>query len=147
MDDGGCEIDHGGEALVGFVGSHGNALELLEPTEEVLNEMPPFVEFAIERQWSCASWVLRDDDLGPARIEIGDDGIAVEGLVGDETTEIDPFDQRLDADRVEAMAGQEFEAHKVAERVGQREDLGGQATLGAADGLPLSPPFAPCPWR
>ena len=59
--------------MVGFVGSHSNALELLEPTEEVFDEMPPFVEFAIERQWSCASWVLRDDDLGPARIETGND--------------------------------------------------------------------------
>src|SRR5215216_6909732 len=45
------------------------------------------------------------------------------------------------------MARQEFEAHKIAERVGQREDLGGHATLGAAYGLALSPPFAPCPWR
>ena len=133
--------------MVGFVGSHGNAFELLEPTEEVFDEMAPFVEFAIERQWFCASWVLRDDNLGTAGIEIGDDGIAVECLVGDQTSEIDAFDQRLDADRVEAMAGQELEAHKIAERVGQRQDLGGQATLGAADGLALSPPFAPCPWR
>src|SRR5918995_1050492 len=45
------------------------------------------------------------------------------------------------------MARQEFEAHKIAERVGQREDLGGHATLGAAYGLALSPPFAPCPCR
>jgi hypothetical protein len=81
------------------------------------------------------------------RIEIGDNGIIVEGLVGNETTELDPFGQRRDADRVKAMAGQEFEAHKIAERVGQRENLGGHATLGAAYGSALSPPFAPCPWR
>ena len=133
--------------MVRFVGSHGEALELFELAEEVLDEMSPFVELAIERQGSGAPWVLGDDDLGPARIEIGNDGIAVEGLVGDETAKIDTVDQRLDADRVEAMARQEFEAHKIAERVGQREDLGGQATLGAAYGLALSPPFAPCPWR
>jgi hypothetical protein len=133
--------------LVRFVGSHGNALELLELAEKVLDEMAPFVEFAIERQGSGASWVLRDDDLGAARIEIGNDGITVEGLVGNETTELDAFDQRRDADRVEAMAGQEFEAHKIAERVGEGQDLGGQAPLGAAYGLAFSPPFAPCPWR
>ena len=52
-----------------------------------------------------------------------------------------------DADRVEAMAGQQNEAHEIAERVGQRQDLGRHAALGAADGLALSPPFAPCPWR
>src|SRR5688572_21679870 len=109
--------------------------------------MAPFVEVAVERQGACGSWVLRDDDLGTARVETGDDGIAVERLVGNETTESDPFDQRLDTDCVEAMAQQELKAHKIAERIGQREDLGGQATLGAADGLALSPPFAPCPWR
>jgi hypothetical protein len=31
------------------------------------------------------------------------------------------------------------EAHEIAERVGEGEDLGGQATLGAADDLALSP--------
>src|SRR4030095_11378639 len=42
---------------------------------------------------------------------------------------------------------QEHKAHEVAERVGERQDLGGQATFGAADGLAVRPPFAPCPWR
>jgi hypothetical protein len=37
------------------------------------------------------------------------------------------------------MAGQEFEAHEIAERGAHREDLGGQATLGAAYGLALGP--------
>ena len=32
-------------------------------------------------------------------------------------------------------------------RVGQSDDLGGPAATRAADGLALSPPFAPCPWR
>jgi hypothetical protein len=45
------------------------------------------------------------------------------------------------------MAGQQDEANKIAERIGQRKDLGGHAALGAADGLALSPPFAPWPWR
>jgi hypothetical protein len=43
------------------------------------------------------------------------------------------------------MTGQEHEADEIAQRVGQREDLGGHAALGAADGLVLSPPFAPWP--
>ena len=73
--------------------------------------------------------------------------IAVEGLVGDQAAEGETVDQRSDTDRIEAMAGQENKAHEIAERVGQRQDFGRHAALGAADGLALSPPFAPCPWR
>src|SRR5437660_1380743 len=35
-------MDHGLEALVGFVGAHGDAFEFLEFTEEVIDEMTPF---------------------------------------------------------------------------------------------------------
>ena len=58
-----------------------------------------------------------------------------------------PVDERRHADRVEALSGQKHEAHEIAERIGEGQDFGGHAALGAADGLALSPPFAPCPWR
>src|SRR6202140_1869325 len=45
------------------------------------------------------------------------------------------------------MAGQENEADEIAERVGQSQNFGRHAAFGTADGLALSPPFAPCPWR
>src|SRR5260370_30095601 len=45
------------------------------------------------------------------------------------------------------MARQENEADEIAERVGQRQNFGGHAAFGTADGLALRPPFAPCPWR
>src|SRR5690606_14706278 len=45
------------------------------------------------------------------------------------------------------VAGQENEAHEIAERIGEGENFGRHAALGAAYGLALSPPFAPCPWR
>lgn len=37
------QIDHGGEALVGLFGSHCDALEFLELTEEVLDGMSPLL--------------------------------------------------------------------------------------------------------
>ena len=43
-------MDDGGEALVGFVGAHGDALELLEFAEEVLDQVTPFVDLGVERQ-------------------------------------------------------------------------------------------------
>ena len=41
-------MDHGFEALIGLVGAHGDALELLELAEEVLDQMAPFVHFGVD---------------------------------------------------------------------------------------------------
>src|SRR5208282_1560818 len=76
-----------------------------------------------------------------------DDTTAVERPVGVLSIAGEAVDERGNADRIETMAGQENEAHEIAERIGEGEDLGRHAALGAADGLALSPPFAPWPWR
>src|SRR5271154_3564333 len=91
--------------------------------------------------------MLRDDDFGATLVEVGNDGIAVEGLVGDEAVKGETVDERGDADRIETMAGHENEANEIAERVRQRQNFGRHAAFGTADGLALRPPFAPCPWR
>src|SRR5882757_5893454 len=140
-------MDDCGEALIGFVGAHGDALELLELAEEVLDQVPPLVEFSVERQRHRAPRMLRDDDLGAALVQLGDDGIAVEGLVGDQSAKGETVDERRDADRIEAVSGQANKANEIAQRIGQRQDFGRHAALGTADRLALGPPFAPCPWR
>ena len=89
--------------------------------------------------------MLGDDHLGAALVQVRDQGIAVEGRVTDQRAEGDPVDERQHAHRVEPLPGQEHEAHEIAERVGERHDLGGQAAFGAADSLARGPPFAPCP--
>jgi hypothetical protein len=38
--------------------------------------------------------MLRDDDLGAALGQVGNDGVCVESLVGDQTTKFDIFDQQ-----------------------------------------------------
>ena len=91
--------------------------------------------------------MLGDDDFRPALVEVGDDPVGIEGLIGDEPAELDAFDQRGDADCVEALPGQQNEANQVSEGIGQGQDLGRQATPRLAYGLARSPPFAPCPWR
>lgn len=87
--------------------------------------------------------MLRDDDLGAAFVAIGEDGVAVEGLVSDQAAKGDAVEQWWDAHRVEAVARHEAEADQIAQRVGKREDFGRHAAFGAADGLALRPPFAP----
>src|SRR4249919_1754064 len=140
-------MDHGLEALVGFVGAQGDTLELLELAEEVFDQMTPFVHLGVDFERGGAARMLRNHDLGAALVEVGDDVVAVEGLVGDQCAELDSLDQRRDAHRVEALSRQQDESDEVAERIGEGQDFGRHATLGFADGLALSPPFAPCPWR
>ena len=41
-------MDHGCEALIGFVGAHGDAFELLEFAEEVFDEVTAFVKLDVD---------------------------------------------------------------------------------------------------
>jgi hypothetical protein len=91
--------------------------------------------------------VAPKDSHGAARIEIGDDGVCVEGLVGDQGAKGDTVNEWRNANRVEAMSWQQLKAHEVAQGIGQRQNLSRHAAFGTADGLTRSPPFAPCPWR
>src|SRR3546814_16458852 len=87
------------------------------------------------------------DGLGAALVEVWGDGVSVERLFGYQRAEAETVDERRHSDGVEAVAGQQDEAHEIAESIGERQDLGRHAALGAADGLAPSPPFAPWPWR
>ena len=106
-------MDDGCEALIGFVCPHRDAFEFLELAEEILDQVPPLVEFGVQPQRQRPPWVLRDHDLCAALVEVGNDGIAVEGLVGDQSAEGDSVDQRSDADRIETVAGQQDEADRL----------------------------------
>jgi hypothetical protein len=88
-----------------------------------------------------------DHGEGAALVQRSPQGIVVEGLIGDQSSEIEACDQGLHADAVVALAGQQDEAGQVAERIDQGHDLGCQPAARSADGLILSPPFAPPPWR
>jgi hypothetical protein len=147
MDDGGSEVDHRLEAAVCLVTSHRYAFEFLQLAEEILDQVAPFVDFLVDVERLGAPLMLRDDDLRPAFVQVFDDPVGIESLVGDQAAEFDTLYQGRHADGVEAVAGQQNKPHQIAERVGQREDFGGPATLRLADGLILGPPFAPCAWR
>src|ERR1043166_8068087 len=145
----GCsEMDGGGEACVGLVVARGDATELFEPLEAILDEMPPLVHVGVVRDGQLAVVLGRDDGERTPLVEFGAQGIIVERLVADECRELDVCDQRLDADAVVTLAGKKNEADQVAQRICERHDFRGQAAARAADGLIESPPFAPvaCRW-
>ena len=118
MDDGGGEVDGGFEALVGLVGAHGDPLELFEFAEEVFDEMTPLVEVIVDLQRRSTSWVLGDDRLGAALGQFEDDGVAVEGFVGDQSAKAYAIDQRRNPDGVEALARQQDETDEIAKGIG-----------------------------
>jgi hypothetical protein len=61
--------------------------------------------------------------------------------VGDQRADRQAVDQRRNSNGVEAVPWQQHEAHEIAERVGQGQDLGRHAAFGAADSLARSPPL------
>src|SRR3712207_2096990 len=105
--------------------------------------MAPAIHVAVEVDLGLAVGLGRDHRDGPAGVKVCSQPVHVEGFVAEQGAEGDALDQRRHADRVMALARQQHEAHQVAQRVHQGDDLGGQAATGAADGLRLSPPFAP----
>src|ERR1700716_2632683 len=86
-----------------------------------------------------------DDRCGAAFIEVGAQPVVIESPVANQRLKIEACDQRLDTDTVVTLAGQKDEANEMAEGIDQGHDFGGQAATRAADGLILSPPFAPVP--
>ena len=113
--------------------------------KEFFDQVVPLVDFAINFDGFGAAWMVRYDDFGAALIEIGDGGVAVEGLVGGRCAKLEPGKQRFETDRIKAMSRQHEEAHEIATRIRQHEDSGGYSALGVAYGLILSPAFALCP--
>jgi hypothetical protein len=73
--------------------------------------------------------VLRDGDFCAPLVQIFNDRIGVKSLVGDQAAKFDVFDQRCNADRIEALTGQQNEPHKVAQGIRQREDFGGHSAF------------------
>src|SRR3712207_3146914 len=105
--------------------------------------MAPAVHVAVEADGSLAVGLGQDHRGGAAVVQLRSEPVGVEGFVAEQSAEDNTLDQRLHADGVVALAGQQNEAHQIAERIDQGDDLGRQATARAADRLTLGPPLAP----
>src|SRR6516164_5694671 len=139
------EIDESRKAGIGLFVASCDAAECLEGTEEVLDQMAPFVHFGVMGDAPGAIGFGRNDRCSATFIEVGAQPVIVESLVADQRRKIETGDQRFDADAVVTLAGQQHEANEIAEGVDQGHDFSCQAATRAAYGLILSPPFAPVP--
>ena len=74
-------MNGGSEACVGLVVARGDATELFEPLEAILDEMPPLVHVGVMRDGHLAVILGRDDRERAPLVEFGPQGIVVERLV------------------------------------------------------------------
>jgi len=67
--------------------------------------------------------------------EGGEEGVGVEGPIGDQSARIDGFDQRFGTSEIVSLAAAEHHLDRIAEGVDERVNLGRQSAAGSADGL------------
>lgn len=103
-----------GEALVGLVGAHAMRLNCLSlPKKFSMRCRHLYISLSMARGFARRGcWEMMA--LGAARVEFGGDGVAVARIVGDQRVEGQFLDEWLHAHRVEALSGQQHEAHEIA---------------------------------
>src|SRR3954462_12294104 len=135
-DERGGEVNAGQEASCGLVVAGGNGPELLELGEEVLDQMPGLVEVFVKGARRLAAFARWDDrrlaGLGQ-RLEYP--LVGIEGFVGNECLGLKLREQRIGSGQIVLLTAGEMKAGRIAERIHQGVDLGGQPALAAADGL------------
>lgn len=117
-------MDDGFEALVGFVIARGDAAESLDLAEEVLDQMAPLVHLEVAGNASGPVGLWRYHGHRAPVVQIGADHVAVEGLVRQQGGEVEILQKRGNTNAVVSLSRQQDEAHEIAQRIDQGDDLG-----------------------
>ena len=144
-EEGGDEVDHGGETGIGFFIARGDTSKRLDGAEEVFDEVTPFVLFGVVRGVSGRPFAQRDDRLDISASQLRAQPVCIERLVADQGQAGDAGHERVKACDVVTMTRQKHKANQIAERIDERRYLRRQTATRRADGLLASPPFAPVP--
>jgi len=139
------EVDHCGEARVGLFVTGGDASKGFDTAEEVFDQMPPLVFFAVVLGVPGGSFAERNDGLNVVGAQSFAQPTGVKSLVADQCQAIDAGHESVETGDVVPLAWQKHEADQIAECINEHCDFRGQAAARFADGLILSPPFAPVP--
>jgi len=130
--------------------ARGNGPVLLEPREEVLDQMPRLVQVPVKFAGLLVRRPPRNDHgLAPGQQRLDDPGLGVVGLVCDDGLGWGVLKQLIGPLKVMGLARREVKARGIAQRVDRGVDLGAQPAPAAPEGLFLwIPPFAPalCWW-
>ena len=109
--------------------------------------MPPLVGLFVEFRREFAVGFGRDHRGNAARQHVGSQPVRIKSAVGQQMPGIQTLKQGAGLAQIVCLPRHQAEINEVAERIGQRQNLGGYPASGAPDGLAESPPFAPCPER
>jgi hypothetical protein len=107
--------------------------------------MAPLVLFRIVRGVSSGPFAQRNDGFDVAAGQALAQPVRIERLVADQGQAGDAGHENVNTRNIVTVPWQQHEAEQIAERIDKRRNLSRQATARLADGLILSPPFAPVP--
>src|SRR5215212_1063215 len=135
-DESGGEVNAGQEASSGLVIAGGDGPELLELGEEVLDQMPGFLEVFVKGA-RCLPGIPRWDHgcLAGLGQRFEHPLIGIERLVGNERLGLKLWEQRIGSSQVVRLTTGEMKPGWIAECIHQGVDLGGQPALATADRL------------
>jgi hypothetical protein len=139
------DVDHRGEAGIGLFITCGDASERLDGAEEVLDDVAPLILFRVMRGVSSGPLAQRNHSLDVPASQTLAQPVRIERFIANEGEAADAGHEYVKACDVVTLAWQENEAHQVAKRVDERRNFCRQTPARLADGLFLSPPFAPVP--
>src|SRR3954469_14981478 len=129
-------MDAGQEASCGLVVAGGNGPELLELGEEVLDEVACLVEVFVEGARRLPGFPRWDDGcLASLGQRIKHPLVRIERLVGNERLGLKLREQRIGSSQIMLLTTGQVKADRIAERIHQGVDLGGQPALAAPDRL------------
>ena len=111
---------------------------MFEPAEESFDEIALAIEGEIRLAWSDTIRLGRNDGGDIPALERVDQGVAIIGLVGQERLGLDLVQQGSCLADIGRLSGREGQGNRVAERIDDGMDLGGQPAAGATDGLILA---------
>ena len=126
-DDGRGEVDCCQEIDGAFVVACSDGAELLEPGEEVLDEVAGLVEFRVVRARVLAVGFGWDDDTLAGLLKRQDHSfVGVEAFIADQNVSLDLRQEDIRAIEIAGLTGRQSEAGGIAQGVDGRIDLGAQ---------------------
>ena len=126
----------------GLVVAGGDSAILLEPVEEILDQMTRLIQMAVIFTRLLAVALGGNDDVFPGIFQGGNQSfLGVIGFIGDDSVGLDIRQQRIGAFQVVGLSWRQMKSSRVAQSIDGGVDLGAQSAPAAPDCLCFGAPF------
>jgi hypothetical protein len=127
-------VDCSKEVSRGFVVARGDGAILLEPAEEILDEMARLVSFLVELAPDLAVALGRDHDrLSPCKQRFDHPFVGIEGFVRQQGIGSQIWQQRVGTFQIVGLAGRQYETQRIAKGIDKGMNLCAQPAFAAPD--------------